>query len=348
MRFKFSRKIGSSPGSLVHVGERKAEKARITLIEYDPDGVQQREFDTVAECLAARSEATVSWINVDGLHDTRVMEELGEAYSIHALTLEDILNTSQRSKIEDFESHLFVVLRMLTQKEETHDEQLSLILGRGFVLSFQESRGDVFDPVRARIHHGRGRIRNRNADYLAYALIDAVVDNYFLVLEKLGDDIEHLSDALVADPKPELIEQVHEIRTKMLGLRRWVWPLRDVLSRLERMESGLVESGTSIFIRDVYDHTIQVIDVVETYREMSAGLVDLYLSSASNKMNEVMKVLTVMASIFIPLTFIAGIYGMNFEYMPELRLKWGYFLALLIMAAIGLGMLAYFRRRNWL
>ncbi len=348
LRLKVARKIATSPGSLIHIGDRIAEEPRIRLIEYGPQRVEEREFKTVSDCLAARQAVGVSWINLDGLHEVGFVEQLGQAFGLHALTLEDILHTGQRPKIEEFDDYIFIVLRVLGYKEELEDEQISLILGKGFVLSFQERHGDVFEPVRERIRHGKGRIRNRQSDYLAYALVDAIVDNYFLVLERLGEQIEALSDNLVEDPRQSLIEQIHDVRTQMLGLRRSVWPLREVLSRLARMESKLFEDDTEIFIRDVYDHTIQVIDVIETYREMSSGLIDLYLSSASNKMNEVMKVLTVMASIFIPLTFIAGIYGMNFEYMPELHVEWGYFFALFLMALVGVGMLFYFKRKKWL
>ncbi len=348
LRLKVSKKIATSPGSLVHIGERKADKPRVEMIEFDLERLAEKNFDSVAECLQARQGLGVTWINLDGLHEVELVEELGKAHGLHALTMEDILHTHQRPKLEDFDSYIFVVLRMLEYDRQIRDEQISLIIGQGFVLSFQESHGDVFEEVRGRIRSGKGRVRKRQADYLAYTLIDAIVDHYFLVLEKLGEEIEATSDQLVSDPKPSLIQRVQHIRTQMLGLRRSVWPLREVLSKLERTDSELLAEGTSLFVRDVYDHTVQVIDVVETYREMSSGLVDLYLSAASNKMNEVMKVLTVMASIFIPLTFIAGIYGMNFEYMPELHVRWGYFFALFLMGIIGVGMLIFFKRKDWL
>jgi magnesium transporter len=345
---KRTKRAGASPGSLQHVGERKVEQAKVTILDYDQTELQELEVSSVKNCFPFRDKPSVTWMNVDGLHQIDIFETLGEHFGIHSLVLEDILHTSQRPKFEDFDQYIFVVLRMLSYENAFHDEQISLILGPNFVFSFQERVGDVFGPVRERIRAGKRRLRTMGSDYLAYALIDTIVDNYFVILEKLGDEIEQLEQVLLSSPDPEHLQRIYGLRRQTILLRKSVWPLREVISGLERSESSLVKSETRIFLRDVYDHTIQVIDAVETLRDVTAGMLDLYLSSVSYKMNEVMKVLTIIATIFIPLTFVAGIYGMNFENMPELSWEWGYFGVLLIMAVIGVLMVAYFRRKKWL
>jgi magnesium transporter len=281
----------------------------------------------------------------------KVIEQLGKHFSLHPLLLEDILHTEQRPKMEDFGEYLFFVLKMLYLEEGRHEilaEQVSLILGSNFVISFQEREGDVFKYVRERIRNSKGRIRKVGADYLAYALIDAIVDNYFIILERLGETIEELEEELVTNPVSDTLQTIHHLKREMIFLRKSVWPLREVISALERGESPLIQESTGVYLRDLYDHTIQVIDSVETFRDMVSGILDIYLSSVSNKMNEVMKVLTIIATIFIPLTFIAGIYGMNFEYMPELSWRWGYPAVWFVICAIFITMLAYFKRRKWL
>jgi len=270
---------------------------------------------------------------------------------LHPLILEDIVNTEQRPKMEDFEQYIFVVLKMLQYNEKEDEiiaEQVSLILGSNFVISFQETEGDIFDPIRDRIRNSKGRIRKMGADYLAYALLDAVVDNYFTILEKIGEKIETVEEELVANPIPETLQIIHTMKREMIFLRKSVWPLREVVGGLQRAESALIQESTGIYLRDVYDHTIQVIDTIETFRDMISGMLDIYMSSVSNKMNEVMKVLTIFAAIFIPLTFIAGIYGMNFQYMPELEWQLGYFAVLLIMLLVAVSLLVYFRKKKWL
>jgi len=261
------------------------------------------------------------------------------------------MNTGQRPKMEDFGDYLFIVLKMLhydEEEDETKTEQVSLILSSKFVISFQENEGDVFDSVRDRIRSDRGRIRKMGVDYLAYSLIDAIVDNYFMVLEKIGEKIEDIEDEMVKNPTPEVLHTIHRLKRELIFLRKSVWPLREVISRLERWESPLIDKSIDIYLRDVYDHTIQVIDALETFRDMLSGMLDIYLSSVSNRMNEVMKVLTIIATIFIPLTLVAGIYGMNFKYMPELDWFWGYPMVYMIMLAIGVVMLIYFRKKKWL
>jgi len=348
---KTSKKAGLAPGTLVHIGEKKVGKVRIRVIDYDAEQFQEKEVKTIDECFSFKDTPTVTWINIDGLHEVEIIEKIGNHFSIHPLIQEDILHTGQRPKMEDMESYIFVVAKMLFYDDETGEiesEQVSLILGLNFVISFQEREGDIFDPVRERIRKGKGRIRRMKADYLAYALADTLVDNYFVILEKLGEKIEGMEDELVTNPTPETLQTIHILKREMIFLRKSVWPLREVISSLERGESSLIDASTGIYFRDVYDHTIQVIDTVETLRDMVTGMLDVYLSSVSNRMNEVMKVLTIIATIFIPLTFVAGIYGMNFEFMPELKWHWGYFAALFVMVIIVVSMVFYFRRKRWL
>jgi magnesium transporter len=348
---KTSKTIGLPPGALVHIGEKETETVRITIIDYDETQFEEREAKTIAECFPFKDKPSVTWINVDGVHQVEVIENIGKHFDIHALVLEDIVNTGHRPKMDDFENYIFLILKMFHYDEGDDvikTEQLSLVLGSNFVISFQERQGDVFDPIRERIRKAKGRIRMRGADYLAYALVDAVVDNYFIILEKLGENIELLEEELLTNPGRETLQAIHNLKREMIFLRKSVWPLREVISGLERVESSLIQESTGIYLRDVYDHTIQVIDTIETFRDMVSGMLDIYLSSISNKMNEVMKVLTIIATIFIPLTFVAGIYGMNFEYMPELRWHWGYFTVWLVMVAIVVSMVFYFRGRKWL
>jgi magnesium transporter len=345
-----TRKVGQPPGSLVFVGERKAERVTVSVIDYDAERCDEREA-SAAECRPLHDTETVSWINVDGLHDTDVLVQLGEGFGLHPLVLEDIANTDQRPKTEDHEDYLFIVLKMLSYDdaaEEVDVEQVSLVLGRHFLLSFQERPGDVFDEVRERIRAARGRVRQMGPDYLAYCLLDAVVDHYYLVLEKVGERIDAVQESIVSDPRPETLETLHNMRRGVIFLRRAIWPLREVLAALQRRDSGLIAESTEIYLRDVYDHIVQTMDTVETLRDMLSAMVDMYMSSVSNRMNEVMKVLTIIATIFIPLTFIAGIYGMNFEWMPELGWEPAYFVVLGVMTVVAAAMLWFFRRKRWL
>lgn len=346
-----SEKVGLPPGTLVHVGEKKEKEAKITVIDYDATNYQEKEVESVDECYAFKETDTVTWVNVSGIHDTEVVQKLGDMFELHSLVLEDILHTGQRPKIEEYEGYLFIVLKMLYRHEESKDivsEQVSIVLTPHVVLSFQEAEGDVFDLIRERIREAKGRIRKMKGDYLAYALIDAIVDHYFIVLEQLGERIESLEEDLISDPQPTTLRAIHSMKNEIIYLRKSVWPLREVVSNLERGESPLIKKATRVFLRDVYDHTIRVLDTVETFRDLVSGMLDIYLSSTSNKMNEVMKVLTIIATIFIPLGFVAGLYGMNFDNMPELHWRGGYFLALSFMFLAALAMLAYFKRKGWL
>jgi len=348
--FPKAKRAGLPPGTLTYLGEKKAEKVRINLIDYDGSQFQEKEVKTIEECFPFKNTPTFTWINIDGVHNIEHIDKLGKHFDLHPLILEDIVNTQQRPKMEESDNYIFVVLRMLrsnTIDNEIVSEQVSIILGSNFVISFQESEGDVFEPVRERLRQGKGRIRKMGADYLAYALVDAVVDNYFIILEKLGEIIEDIEDNLVQAPTPEILHTIHRLKSEAISLRKSVWPLREVINSLEKTETPLIQEHTKIYLRDVYDHTIQVIDTIESFRDMISGMLDIYLSSVSNRMNEVMKVLTIFAAIFIPLTFIAGIYGMNFSFMPELSWHWGYPIVLTVMALVVLILLFYFKRKRW-
>jgi len=348
---KSVRKGGLPPGSLVHIGEKQVEKTRITVMDYDERTFQEKEVAAVEECFEFKETSTVTWINVEGLHDVGIIEKLGNRFGLHPLIQEDILNTAERPKMEDYEDHIFLLLKVFVLGNRNHDEkiqQVSLVLGSNFVISFQEKETGVFDPVRDRIRKDKGRLRKLGPDYLAYALIDSIVDGYFGFLENLSEEIEFLEDELVTDPKREILQKIHSLKREMIYVRKSVWPLREVVNGLERLETPLIKETTDVFLRDVYDHTIQVIDSVETLRDVLSGMLETYLSSVSNRMNEVMKVLTIIATIFIPLTFIAGVYGMNFKFMPELEWRGGYFLIVGLMVAVAFVMLVFFRKKKWL
>ena len=345
------KKAGASPGSLVHIGEQKVDETRITLIDYDEESLQERVLGGIEEAFPLKDLPTVTWINIDGLHEIDVIEKVGQHFNIHPLVLEDILNTGQRPKTEDFEDLIFVVLKMLHYSEDAEkirSEQFSLVLGSNFLMTFQEIQGDVFNVVRERIRKPKTRIRKAGCDYLAYALIDAIVDHYFVILEALGDKIEDLEIQLLDNPTHDTLESIHEMKREMIYLRKQIWPIREIINSLVKSESSLIQEQMHVYFRDVYDHTIQIIDTIESYRDILAGMLDIYLSTLSNKMNEVMKVLTIIATIFIPITFIAGIYGMNFKFMPELEWRWGYAMVwAVIVVAVGI-MIGFFKKKQWL
>jgi magnesium transporter len=348
---RHSKKAGLPPGSLVHIGDIISGTPRITLIEYDESRIAERAIDRQLDQLTLKQAPTVSWINVDGVHDVDILRALGERFALHPLVLEDILNTEQRPKLEDYGDYLYIVVKMFScNGQSTTIEQVSLILGKNYLLSFQEQGkpGDVFDPIRLRIRSGAGRIRKAGADFLAYSLLDVIVDNYFILLERFGDRIESLEEELIDKPTPKTINTIYRLKREMIFLRRSVWPLREVINGLQRGESTLITPSTQVYLRDVYDHTVHVIDTMETLRDVLSGMIDIYLSSISYRMNEVMKVLTIVSTVFIPLTFIVGVYGMNFEYLPELKWRWAYPALWVIMLGIAIGMLVYFKRKKWL
>lgn len=347
---KRSKKAGLPPGTLVHIGEKRSEKAHIRQINYDESNF----FDQVAEApekyCPTRAATGITWINVDGISQTELFQQLGDCFGLHPLVLEDIMNTDQRPKMEDFGDYVYIVLKMLSfdSRREIVAEQVSLILGQNFLLSFRERESDIFNPIVERIRNAKGLIRKEGADYLAHALLDAVVDHYFVVLEKLEEEIDLLEEEVIANATPKTLQKIHRLRRELIFLRKAVFPFRSVISALERGESPFFKQASRIYLRDIYDHTIHIVDTLETFRDLATGLLDIYLSSVSNRLNAVMRILTVIATIFMPLTFLAGLYGMNFKYMPELEWRWGYPAVLLLMLTVGISMQVYFRKKKWL
>lgn len=346
---KRSKKTGLSPGTLVHIGENRTETVEITLFNYAGAQCDERTV-TNPNDLQPPADETVTWINVGGVHKIDVLEAFGKQFGLHPLLLEDIANTDQRPKLDDYETYVFLVVKMLavTDRGSILVEQVSFVLGRNYVLSFQENGTDVFRPVRDRLRAGKGRLRHNGSDYLLYALVDAVVDQYFAVLESLGEKIETLQERVMADPKPDTLRDIHALKRQLLFVRRAVWPLREVTNSLSRSDCTYLHEPTKVFFRDVYDHVVQIVDTIETLREMLSASLEIYLSSVSYRLNAVMRVLTVITTIFMPLSFIASVYGMNFEHMPELKWEWGYPFVLGAMGLVAAGMLIGFRRRKWL
>lgn len=337
---------GASPGTLV--ADPSAPRPRMTVFAYSKDAVVERVIADPREARELGQRFPIVWLNVDGLGDVETIRAVGDVFGLHRLELEDVVNVHQRPKVDRYGEHLFVVARMVNAGTTLETEQLSLFFGRNFVLTFQEAAGDGFDPVRARLRAGTGSLRSSGTDYLAYALLDATVDQYFPPLETLGERLETLEDEFCSRPRPTALQELHRAKRDLLTLRRCVWPLREALSQLQRDESGLIQRETRPYLNDLYDHTVQLMDVVETYRELASGLLDIYLSSLSHRLNEVMMVLTVIATIFIPLTFLSSIWGMNFHHMPELDEPWGYPAALASMLLVAGGLLYFFRRRGWI
>jgi len=339
-----------SPGSLVHIGRRFADDVEVEVHWLGAD----RTFEhatalDVAELEAFRDREGILWVDVNGVHDAEIISRIGTVFNLHPLLLEDVLNTHQRPKVEEYGENLFLVLRMLLQGDDAIEmEQISLVLGQRYVLTFQERSRDTFDPVRRRLEDAGSRMRQQGADYLTYALVDTIVDGYFAVLEGVGDRIETLEDAVIETPDRETLAEVYDVKRTLAELRRAIWPLRDSLGTMARGDSPQVSATTLPYFRDVADHAIRTLDTIETYRDTTATLIDMYMSSVSNRLNEVMRVLTVIATIFIPLTFIVGVYGMNFTDMPELAWRWGYPAVWGVMVAVVVGLIVFFRRRDWL
>lgn len=352
LRHKRSRKAGLPPGTPVHIGAPKIGEPHITLMHYDGTQISEETVQGIGSCSAWRDKPGVTWINIEGVHRIELLEQLGEIFDLHPLVIEDIANTGQRPKVEDYDGYFYIVLRMLSldaANQEVVDEQVSLVLGRNFVISFQEGiEGDLFNPIRERLRTAKGRVRREGADYLMYSLIDAIVDGYFVLLEKLGERIETLDARMLANTANEASRSIHLLKREMIWLRKAVWPLREAVNTLLRAETALIHPSTAIYLKDVYDHTIEVIDTVETYRDVLSGMLDNNLSLLTTRLNEVIKVLTVISTIFIPLTFITGVYGMNFRHMPELEWRWGYPLVMLGMGVIAAGLFVYFRRKKWI
>jgi len=343
--------IGKVPGTLIYTGEKSDKDFQVECFDYTIDDVEETILLNIEEASSYKDTKSVTWINVDGLKHTDKIEEIGKQYNLHPLVLEDIVNTTQRPKIDEYDDYLFVVLKMLyyDEKEELVIEQVSFVLGKNHVLTFQESEGDVFETIRDRLRHNNGRIRGLKSDYLMYALIDAVVDNYYSIIETLGNKIEDLETELFEGHARENVNiEVQQLKREILNVRRTIFPLREIISRITKDDHPLIYKRTITYFRDIYDHLIQVSENIDIYREMIWSLMDIYMTTISNKMNEVMKVLTIISSIFIPLSFLAGLYGMNFEYIPELKYRYGYFVLIGAMFVIFIGLLFYFKKRKWL
>jgi magnesium transporter len=337
---------GLPPGTLIAPHDAVVPQT-VHVITYSAEAIEEADLSAAEAVARARDSKTITWLNIDGLGNVDMIREIGEGLRLHPLAMEDTLSVPQRPKVDDYENHLYGVLRMLSYRSKLETEQVSFFLTPATVVTFQERPGDCLDPVRERLRKQTGHLRQRGADYLMYAIVDAIVDGYFPFLESLGDTIEGLEDDVIAAPVPATLQRIHQIKRDLLTVRRCVWPLRDAIGALARAETPLIDDAVGVYLRDCQDHAIQILDIVETHRELSGGLVDLYLSGVSNRMNEVMKVLTMFATIFIPLTFIAGIYGMNFEFMPELKWKYAYPALWGVMIAVTAAMLALFYRKGW-
>jgi len=345
-----SQTAGLAPGTVVHVGDKRAAATRVSLMTYDEAGLAETTLDGAA-CLEIKPGPAVTWIDVVGVGDTDAIARLGECLHLHPLVIEDIANTDQRVKVEDFTDYLYLVAKLVYwdhDRDELAAEQVSIILGDHFVVSFQEAEPDAFDPVKERLRNDKGRLRKMGADYLAYALLDAIVDSFFEAVEQLDERIEGLEDELVTAPDSDTLREIHRLKWQMILFRKAAWPMREVVGALERHDSPLICETTEVYLRDVYDHTVQVIDAIEALRDLVSGMLDIYLSSVSNRMNAVMKVLTIIATIFIPLTFLAGVYGMNFAYLPEKDWRWGYPAFWVVCLASAVLMLIWFRRKKWI
>jgi len=342
-------KAGLPPGTLTQASISPSEKVKMTLMEFDENSFSEKEITNQDLSSLLNSTAKIKWLNVDGIHNIDVIEKIGLQFKIHPLTLEDITNTDQRAKFEDYEDYDVAMMRMLYYDNVLHSEQLSIVLLKDLVISFQEQPGaDVFDPVRERIRTGKGRVRKNGADYLAYALMDCVVDSYFKILEKIGERMDQTDESLLTTATKETLQDLYHLKREMIYIRKSIWPMRELINNMERSENNLIQPSTEVYLRDLHDHSIRIIETIDTYRDMISGMMDIYHSSLSNRMNEVMKVLTIISTIFIPVTFIAGVYGMNFRYMPELESEWGYPIVWLVMIAIMLTLFIYFKKKKWL
>ena len=349
-RKRRSTKTGLPPGALVHLGERKLDHAQLALIDYGPDGLDERQFDSPGECLAFTPTRTCQWLNVHGLHEPEVLAEIGRRFNLHPLVLEDILNTDQRPKLDEYADYLFVITRFFDYDDKTatvSSEQVSMVIGHDFVLTFQERPTGNFNPVRDRLRQDRGPVRRAGTEYLAYALLDAIVDRYFGVLESLGDRVEQLEDELMHKPSSRVLGTLHHMRREATTLRRAVWPLREVINGLAR-NNQFFSAEVQPYLRDIYDHTVHVIESLEAIRDLIAGMLEIYLSTVSNRVNREVRVLTVIALIFMPSSLLAGIFGMNFHFMPLLDNPEGFYMIIGLMLGVAATLALLFWRRKWL
>jgi len=343
--------LGTPPGTLIYSGDRRSDKGKITVTTYHVDGLEEKSARTVKQAAKLLKKPGVKWINVYGLHNIKLMEEIGKEFEIHPIILEDLVNTEQRPRADEQDDYLSVVMKALSynpRKRTIHDEHIGIVLGKNFVISFQEKKADTFESVRENLRKNKGRIRKMGADYLAYVLIDTVIDGYFVVLDKIGEKIEDAEEELVDDPSERTLHAIQQLKKDMLILRKAIWPMREVMGRLQRREPGRFRESTEIYLKDLYDHVAQVADTIDTFNNMLTNMLDVYLSSISNKTNEVMKVLAIFSTIFMPLTFLTGLYGMNFRFMPELEWEFGYFTILGVMAVLAVVMIWFYKKMEWI
>lgn len=343
--------LGKAPGELVFIGEEKVQEATIRVIDYDRDNLSEKELYDIRDGLPYKETETVTWLNINGLHDTELIRQVGKVFNLHALVLEDVVNTGQRPKMEEYDDYLFFVIKMIRYDENEgliKSEQLSMILGKSFVVTFQEQPGDVFEPVRDRIRKQKGRIRKVGIDYLAYALLDTIVDNYIFIIERLGEKIEDIEDEILDNPTQDVLTRINNYKREMNYLRKSIRPAREFMLHLAKLDSDLIQDETTPFLKDLLDLASQAVEVIDTYREMLSDHLNIYNTGVNNRLNEIMKVLTIFSAIFIPLTFIAGIYGTNFDNLPELHYPYSYFIMWTVFLIVSLAMLRFFRRKNWL
>lgn len=348
---KKTQAIGQAPGELIFIGEKKIEDTTIRLIDYDQEQLSENELQDIKDGIHFKDTSTVTWINIYGLHDTGVIGEVGKGFNLHPLVMEDIVSTGQRPRMEEYDNYLYFALKMMSWNSETkqiQSEQISMVLGQSFLITFQEQPGDVFEPLRERIRKHKGRIRKVGIDYLAYALLDTIFDNYLMIIERLGEKIEDLEDEILANPTQEVLSKINNYKREMNYLRKTIRPAREFILQFSRLDSDLVQEKTQPFLKDLLDLANQAVDVIDTYRDMLSDHLNIYDSRVSSKLNEIMKILTIFSAIFIPLTFIAGIYGTNFEYVPELHFRYSYFIMLGVMAILVVFMLRFFRSKRWL
>lgn len=343
-------KISSTPGTVKYIGKTRENHVKLHLLDYNEADFTEKDLANIKESIPFKESPTVTWLNVTGVHDEALIQEIGEIFKVHPLVLEDIANTTQRPKVEEYEDYFFVVIKTAFFDDKSHEmnlEQISLIVGKDYVISLQEKEDDILGELMERIRNNKGKLRKLGSDYLMYGIMDTVVDHYFLVLEKVGEQIEVMEEALIQKADQKVLAKIYTLKQELLFLRKSIWPMREIVNILQRMENNLLQPETAVYMRDLYDHTVQVMETVETFRDMTSGMLDLYLSTISNKMNEVMKILTIFSAIFIPLTFLSGVYGMNFDFMPELKWRFGYFLWWGLVTILALGMMLFFKRKKW-
>lgn len=348
---KRKEKVGLPPGTLKYIGDKPKEKTKIKMTQFNEDTYNIEEIKDFQIDLGKTRDSFIKWIDISGLAEVNVIEQIGNQFNFHPLVLEDILSPNQRPKMEDYGDYIFIVLRNIfwnQNLDEFGHEQISLILGNNYVISFQEKESEIFNPIYERIKVPKGKVRVMRADYLLYALLDVIIDNYFIVIEKLGENIEDIEDNLIKNPNPETLQQIYHLKRSTIDLRKSIWPMRELLNKLQREQSKLISDNLQVYLRDIYDHIFRITDLIENYRDIIFGMLDMYLSSVSNRMNDIMKVLTIISTTFIPLSFLAGFYGMNFKYMPELSQSFGYPILILVMVIIAILMLYYFKRKRWI